>query len=409
MSAGSAVPSVDFNREFWLDVEVPADLIADNWNDEYRTELKEFADSQRIVGNELEVYWRLCRDDDAPQKKTKILEKILAHEEEWGMNLRSAYWFSSGKTPEYISYFFEQIESVVDDTEFEDLFDDFAENGRKFGQVLLLHLFDRNALRSILALDYCYGKKPYSLSRSGVDPSNPLDEIDADAILDQLRADSRRYEAWHRFTFEERQYFAIKRHLRDEVERQVDENQPLETAEFVIVKFRDGLLEIYSEQQTVAERTRTGVNRSFSDDSGIEYEPLDESAPYNHFDNASNQIRSLEEDSGVFTVTGIKAENAPLTGSPTLELSSRRGILDALDDLANSDIDLLSDLDNISYFQVYYQDRSYDLYPERKEASDGEQRWRLRYDSRFPSDEDRDEFESAVEDALGLRPVFEHA
>jgi len=409
MSAGSTLQTVDFDRELWLDVEVPANLIEDNWNDEYRSELKEFADSQRIVGTELEVYWRLFRDDEPPRQKTQIVEEILSHDEEWGMSLRSAYWFSNGKTSEYVSHFFERIEGDVDGTDLEDLYADFRDNGRKFGQVLLLHLFAPDSLKSILALDYCYGKKPYSQSRSGTRPSDPLGDIDADAILNQLRSDSRRYQAWHRFTFDNRDYFAIKRHLRDEVERQVDENQPLETAEFVVVKFREDLLEIYSDRRRIAERTRVGVNRSFSDDSDVEYEPLDRTASHDHFDDPDQQIRSLEEDSDTFTVTGIKAENAPLSGSPTLELSSRGGILDALDDLANSNIDLLEDLDDVSSFQVYYENRSFDLYPERKEASDGEMRWRLRYDSRFPTDEDRDEFEAEVEEALGIRPVFEHS
>lgn len=409
MSVGTTIQPIDFDKEFWLELEVPANLIENNWNDEYRPQLEEFADSQRIVGAELEVYWRLFRDDEPPRQKSQMINKILSHDEEWGMILRSAYWFSSGKTRAFISHFFERIEEDVDGTDLEELYADFRDNDRKFGQVILLHIFSRDSLKSILALDYCYGKKPHSQSKSETNPSDPLNNIDTDAILDQLRSDSRRYQSWHQFTFDGRDYFAIKRHLRDEVERQVDENQPLETAEFVVVKFREDLLEIYSNRQSIAERTRVGVNHSFSDDSDIEYEPLDRTAPHDHFDDPDQQIRSLEEDSNKFTVTGIKAENAPLAGSPTLELSSHDGILNALDDLANSNINLLEDLDDVSSFQVYYEDRSFDLYPELKETSDEGMKWRLRYDSRFPTDEDRDEFEAEVEEALGIRPVFEHS
>lgn len=409
MSMGGSTPTVNFDRDFWLDVEVPADQIKENWDDEYEKELLDYADSQRMVGAELEVYWRLFTDDDPPREKRQRATGIINHNPEWGMNLRSAYWFKDGVNDRFVSPYFKEIKPDVKGTGLEDLYDDFLSNGRKFGQIVFLQLFAPRSLKSILTLEYCRGKKPHSISQTENVPDKPLDDINVDSILERLRTDSREYEGWHRFTYDRKSYLVIKRHLRDGVETQVDENQPIESAEYVVAKFRDDLLEIYSAAKPIAGRTMVGVNNSFPDESDVEYDELDETASHDHLDDIGDRIR-IAESEGKFTVVGIKAENIPLSGSPSMQLKSQEGLTDALDELSeNTKIDLLNDPDSISTIQMTYNDRTFDLYPERKRAPDGENRWRLRYHSRFPSDEERDEFEDAVESAIGLRPVFEHS
>lgn len=409
MSTGVSTPTVNFDRDFWLDVEVPADQIKENWDDEYEEELLDYADSQRMVGAELEVYWRLYTDDDPPREKRQKAVGIINHDPEWGMNLRSAYWFKNGVNDDFVTPYFEEIESDVKGTGLKDLYDDFSSNGRKFGQILFLQLFAPKSLKSILTLEYCHGKKPHSISRAENVPDKPLDEINIDSILDRLRTDSREYEGWHRFTYDGKSYLVIKRHLRDGVETQVDENQPIELAEYVVSKFRDDLLEIYSAAEPIADRTMVGVNNSFPDESDVQYEELDETASHDHLDDIGDRLRTAESD-GKFTVVGIKAENIPLSGSPSIQLKSQEGLTDALDELSEeAGIDLLDDPDSMSTIQVIYNDRIFDLYPKRRRVPDGENRWQLRYHSRFPSDDERDEFEGAVESAIGLRPVFEHS
>jgi hypothetical protein len=422
MSRAEQLPTPSFEPDFWLDLEVPGDIIADNWEEEFSSTLTEYANSQRIVGKELELYWRYFKDEEMPREKENILDEIISHNDQWGMNLYSAYEFSSGKRADYVSYYYDLIESNVASTQQSDLYTDFKENARKFGQVLFLQLYDSDSLRSILALDHCYGKKPRSLSRATSPIADPLDEIEMSDILDQLEEDSRHYRLWHKFTHEANNYIVIKRHFRDDVGRQVNDNRLIELATFVVAKFRGNELEIYSEKPQIAEKARQGINESLPDDSPHLYEPPDESVPQEDLEHARQQIQSMDGEQSTdsnqsvnneqnFALIGVCVDNAPLSGSPKVEISSSEGILGALDDLREKDIMLLNNLSSVAYVRVRFSEKSFKLFPEpvkSDESDDEETRWQFRYHCSFPSEQERDNFEDAMEEETGMRPVFVH-
>lgn len=402
-------PELVFDQDIWLNLEVPADIIDEQWEDDYEDELKERAGSQTILRNELKIAWMQNNEETdknkPPREKTELLSEIKEDDVELAKCIYAAYRFSRGISKSYFSEFYKEISEEVEDTDYEELYNELGGKGRKVGKTLLLYLFNPDSLKSILVLDECHRPKPRAIRQAGLAPDDPIDQLNVGKILKQLESDSREYAEWHNFEYEGKSYLAIKRHLRDQVGRQVDENKEIEEAEFIVIKFRKDYAEVFAQKKTTANRAQKGLNKAFSDEDEIEYEPIEDSVAYDHFENTESKVRSLDESSNL-SVSGIVVENSPLPHSPHLELQADDGIMAAIDELKQKGIDLLEQMDGISQIRVEFGGKKHTLYPSLKETS-GEDKWRLRYNVSSADDETREEFEEEVEDLLGLRPIFE--
>jgi hypothetical protein len=405
---------ISFDRDFWIDVEVPANVIANNWSTEYQSRLSRFVDSQTVVRKELEPYWRRFNPDseDLPGEKSKMLTAISNHDLELAQNLYSIHHFGKNRASEFIDHYFNQLETDADAADLLEYYNDFSDKSRRFGKLLIVDMLGRPKFRDILVLDFCKAKMPDANSTSEDILSDPIEELDTNAILDQLGADSREYDHWHSFEYKSDKYIAIKRHIRDRVERQVDENQDVAEADLVVLRFNDNRLMVYAPTASIANRAVTGVNSAAEDEEGeslVTYEPEGETAGSDHFSDFRTKVEQIQnEDDYDVELTEIGLRQSPLAGSPKVEIKGNSSILPALNQLKQADLDLLEDPDNVRYLKIEYDERPYSVYLNRPER-DGEELWALRYSSSTPTDEERAAFEQFIEETLGITPTYKHS
>lgn len=416
MASTTTSVDISFDPDFWVDVEVPANVIRDNWSegpsDQFRAAMKR----QTIVRKELEPYWRQFNpeDEDLPGRKDALLTAIGGHNIEWSYNLYCIHQFGQNKASEFINHYFQQTEREAQKCGLGNLHDDFSSNSRRFGKLVMIDILNRDSFRDILTLDFCKGKMPDVNAKSENILSDPIDELEIGTVLDQLGADSREYDQWHSFEYKSDQYIVIKRHIRDRVERQVEENQDIAEADLVVLRFSDNQLRVFAPTADIANRARTGVNAAVRDEDKdeeeqIDFEPEGETAPSDHFDDLESRIAEIQgRDDDEAALIEIGVNQSPLAGSPKVDIKGEGDILPALNQLQQANLDLLANPDNVRYLKIRYNERPYQIFLNRPEQ-DGEKRWALRYSSGTPSEEEQEAFEGFVNEILGLKPTYRHS
>jgi len=200
----------------------------------------------------------------------------------------------------------------------------------------------------------------------------------------------------------------IKRQIDDSVERQPEKNQEEEPAEFIVLKFEDQELQIFSEKNTVAEQARTSINRTADD---IEFD---------HPRVTVNREEAAETVSGLMTgetdladspvtVTGFKLGSSPFPNHPSVQMKSDAGIIETVEGLQEAGYDVTDSIDDIERIYLDFEGREYRIYPEEVEHSSEDFHWLFRYNARYLDDEEREQFENEIEEALGIDMVLENS
>jgi hypothetical protein len=410
MSSVSGVVDISFDSDFWIDVEVPANVIRDNWAGEHFDKLRAVVDSPSVVRKEIEPYWRQFNPDsaDLPGRKSQMLTAIGSHNIEWNYNLYCVHYFGRNRASEYIDHYFQRCESDASACGLLNSYNDFRKKSRRFGKLILIDLLDRQSFRDILVLDFCKGKMPEVNAKSENALSDPTEDLEMGTILDQLGADSREFKEWHSFEYDSDWYIAIKRHIRDRVERQVERNQGVAEADLVVLRFVDNRLMIHAPTISIANRARRGVNVAVDDGVAdeISFDVEGDTAEQGHFDNFREKVKQISSyDDAEAELTGIAVRQSPLAYSPDIEITNDNDILPALNQLKQANFDLLADPRKVRRLKINYNERPYNVYLSQLKQDD-EKNWTLRYSSSTPSKEEREAFETFVHEILGLTPTY---
>ncbi|MFC7190691.1 hypothetical protein ACFQL7_13160 [Halocatena marina] len=412
--------TVEISRSFWVELETPYGIIDENW-DRYKQKLERYVtEDYRVSKDLLKAHWCLERDlNNIPYERGPALSHILDDDMEYGKNILCIYRFVSGKNIERIESCFDRIEDKVRGDDFERLYQQISESGNKDAMVAMIQFFDPNVLRDILGLQYCYGRKP-QLIRYSESAFDNLDSLKIDKVADALGVGSESYRPWHNFTHEEKFYVLIKRRLGDEVERQVDQNLEEEPAEFVVLLFSDMELMIFSEKKRIASKSLRIINEMIEQTfkENIDDEEIDEDMIEKHqFEDEGDGLSFTElksaiglardlEDNTDLVLKGIDVSDSNLPNSPEILLKTNRGITKTLDWFEERDVNLLNHPDDVKNLIFMFEGRDFKLLP-KEMSGNGEQEWIFRYDSKYPSEEEREEFESQIREFMNVDVRFE--
>lgn len=411
--AHQELPTLSVSGEYWLDLEVPFQKYKSKWETEYGNRLRRYTHDDRISSRALDVYHQIM-DETLPKSKMIALENIIDEDKEWGLNLLCQYQFAYQKSPSIVKAVANESTAyyTFDDTNLHGTYLRSIQREDKIAIIALLQLDNPDLLKNILSLQFCYGRKPRLNAANNV-----VDGADLVGAVDQIvnrmsQNDFREYENWHHFEHEDSLYILIKRQIMDSVERQAGQNIEEEPAEFVVLEFNDGNLKIFSSNKTIANQAKTSINSVLE----VEFESIEPTVSAEEFDSTVDEIYSfdreqLDEDQkeieGIeeFEVTGIQLSRSPFPGSPSVRMKSEKGILDTIDALQERGFDILENSRNIDTVFTEYKDRQYRLLFKDTEKENGSKV--IRYDSRYPQDQERKEYENIVLQLFGIEAVFE--
>lgn len=408
------VPELTVSNEYWLDLEVPYNKISSKWDTEYEARLRRFVGGDRISSHTFEVYFELL-DHSFPNDKHIALEQILDHDLTWGFNLLCQYDFSYQKSPKLVKEvaFQNGINTYCQDTEFYSPYLNAYDRGEKITLIALTQLFKPEVLKNMLSLQHLYGKKPRLNARDTSAGNFDLNNA-ADAVVDRLSTtDFRQYENWHIFVHNDSTYIMIKRQRTDSVERQAGQNLEEEPADFVVMQFDNDDLKIYADTKTIAHETRTALNDSMN----VNFDTIDTRIPPDRIEPTIEEVFSFDPDDldeeqqevdnvEKFKVTGIKLSSSPLPGHPSLTMKSDAGILDSIDALAERGYDIIENSNDIEVVFTEFGEREFKLLFKETEI-DGETVNVIRYDARYPENEEKLEYEQLVRELFDIDAIFE--
>ena len=243
--AKADLPDLNINEELWVELEVPYGKIKEKWDQRYKTELESDIDNGRIGEPILRIYATIL-DLDHLESIDVLFEEILSHDERWGYNLLCLKEFIDYKSLEFFKHYRDFLYQGCEGTSIHTYYNDAWDSEDKVALAGLLQILDPDGkrLKSIHALDYCDRKKPKTVSvDSKLDDFNLKTEAE-EVVAEIQSGESRRYEKWHAFEYDRRQYVLIKREIGDDVERQATGNIQEEPATFVALRYTDGELEI---------------------------------------------------------------------------------------------------------------------------------------------------------------------
>ncbi|GAA1340862.1 hypothetical protein GCM10009647_084560 [Streptomyces sanglieri] len=401
--------SLPISEDDWKELIVPYGKIKDKWDSIYRSELED--DYERTPGVKkltLLCYYEYLDIDEKISKKEDALEKILDENEKLKYDLYAVVYFSkySINSPSTIKSCFDRCESLVDGTDYEDLYDDISESPDQVARTALLHFIDYNLLKDIIVLDHCHGQTPST--QAAIGNSDKADKIvdEAEQITDHMEQfEDRDIDIWHDFEHEGEHYVAISREIGDDVEQQVKENLEEAPAELVTLRTRDGRLEVMANSGKIASRARSGLGKS-DEDFDIEMDPP--STDSNDVSDAISTLESTEGDSpSEMTLRGLKNKNSPLHGSPTVEIRGESDISMAIEQLREEGYDLTESIGNVERFDVRYDGKTYNLYPEPAGSRSDDGGWIVKYGAQGLSDTERRDFEEQAEELLGIPVIYE--
>jgi len=401
--------SLPISEDDWKELIVPYGNIKDKWDSIYSSHLED--DFERTPGVKkltLQCYYVLLGIDDKINKKADALEKILDENEELKYDLYAVVYFSKYRinSPSTIKACFDRCESLVDGTDYEDLYDDISESSDQVARVALLHFIDPELLKDIIVLDHCHGQTPSTQATIG--NTDKADKIadQADEITDHMeKFEDRDIDIWHDFEHKGEHYVAISREIGDDVEQQVEENQEEAPAKFVTLRTRDGSLEVMADSGKIASRARSGLGKS-DEDFDIDIDPP--STDSGNVDDAVSKLDSTQGDSpSEMTLRGLKNESSPLHGSPSVEIRGESDISMAIEQLREEGYDLTESIGNIERFDVRYDGKTYKLYPEPAGSGSDDDGWIVKYGAQGLSDSERRDFEEQAEELLEIPVIYE--
>ncbi|ELY99568.1 hypothetical protein [Natrialba aegyptia] len=401
--------SLPISEDDWKELIVPYGKIKNKWDSIYDSELED--DFERTPGVKkltLLCYYEYLDIDEKISKKEDALEKILDKNEKLKYDLYAVVYFSKYciTSPSTIKSCFDRCESLVDGTDYEDLYDDISESPDQVARAALLHFIDYNLLKDIIVLDHCHGQTPSTQATIG--NSDKADKIvdEAGEIRDHMEQfEDRDIDIWHDFEHEGEHYVAISREIGDDVEQQVEENLEEAPAELVTLRTRDGRLEVMANSGKIASRARSGLGKS-DQDFDIEMDPP--STDSNDVSGAISTLDSTEGDSpSEMTLRGLKNKNSPLHGSPTVEIRGESDISMAIEQLREEGYDLTESIGNVERFDVRYDGKTYNLYPEPAGSGSDDGGWIVKYGAQGLSDTERRDFEEQAEELLDIPVIYE--
>ena len=416
--AKSELPDLDIDENLWVELEVPYGKIEEKWDQRYKAELESHIKEGRIGESILQIYAELL-DLDYIESPEVLFEEIIANDERWGYNLLCLKHFSDYKKLDFFKSYQKFLYRRCGGTELQPHYHTAWQSDDKVTLTGLLQLFDPEGVRlkSIHALDYCDKKKPKTVVVDSEFEDFNL-QSEAEEIVAEIQSDElRKYQKWHSFEYDGREYVLIKREIGDDVERQATGNIEEEPATFVALRHTDGELEIMSEKLSVANKARRGVNESVED---VEFESVD---PRATTDDVKRTVEGLldedldtrleeadpEIDADRLVVTGVKLSNSPFPGHPSIQMKTDRGIIQTIRALKEVNYDLLEDIDDIAVIYTRFDGREYSIRPKQQEQSEGETRWKFTFDARQPPREEREDFEQLISNAFDIDLVFERS
>jgi len=410
MSQQSATkPSLPISEDQWKDLRVPYENIKEKWDSIYSSHLDDdFERSPGVKKLTLQSYYENLDISGKINKKEDALEKILDVDEEWKYDLYAVVYFSKYciNSPSTIKSCFDRCESKADGTDYEDLYDDISESPDPVARVALLHFLDYDLLKDILVLDHCHGRTPSTQATIGNSDKEDKIADQADQITGHMeKFEDRDIELWHDFEHNGEHYVAISREIGDDVEQQVEGNLEEAPAELVTLRTREGSLEIMANSGKIASRARSGLGKS-DEDFDIDITP-----PSTDSEDVLDAVSTLDSTQGEspsqMTLRGIKNKNSPLHGSPTIEIRGESDISMAIEQLREEGYDLTESIGNIERFDVRYNGKTYNLYPELVRSESDDDGWIVKYGAQGLSDTERRDFEEQAEELLEIPVMYE--
>jgi hypothetical protein len=138
---------------------------------------------------------------------------------------------------------------------------------------------------------------------------------------------------------------------------------------------------------------------------------IDTSLSSTDSDNVSEAISTLDSTEGdspsEMTLRGIKNKASPLHGSPTVEIRGESDISMALEQLSEEGYDLTESIGHIERFDVRYNGKTYNLYPEPAGSGSDDGGWIVKYGAQGLSDSERRDFEAQAEELLDITVIYE--
>jgi len=412
------LPRLEVESELWLDLEIPYGKFREKWDRDYEGILREHVVKGRIEHRVLNIYLTLL-DENQVTDKSEALDTIIGHDETWGYNLLCVKRFADYKNVDYFKHFKPFLLKNCEDTDLYECYLSNWQSDNKKGLAALIQLFDPEGsrLKTIHGLDYCENKKPQLISMgSGFEDFDIVE--DADRIVAKMdNMETRQYSRWHSFEYNGATHVMVKREMDDAVERQAIQNIEEEPAEFVVLRYIEGELEIISSTKEIAGHARSGINSTVE---GAEFSEVDAGADRNQLSDTVRGIfgggdsEPLEEsgeydlEQGDLRITGIKTSSSPLPGHPKIEMQSDAGIMDAIEALRRYEYDLTESIDDVEVIYTEFNDRKYTIRPKERRRAEDEVYWVFQYNVRGSNREERNEFEDAMNDLFDIDPLYEH-
>lgn len=409
-STTSSFPALTYTTENWLDLEVPGEIIDDNWSDDdQRGIARTRASTQSISMGALKVAWKQVRDqsdrDKVKQSKEDTFDLIDDLDSDVLKCMYASYLFSRGTKERYISHFYNQLVGSIH-PEYDELYNKLNSKNRKVGKTMFLYLYDPDALKGIFTLDHIDQRKPREIGQSTTSIGNPLDNVSTDRLEETAKSDKRSAKHWHSFEYKNNPYITIKRHYRDAVNPQTTKNEEVEEAEYVVTKFDGDTVDIHTEKKGTANTIRDSLGSAHSNPD-VEFEPAEERKPPDHFEDTTPlEITNKIDGKKGYTVTGILTEDTKFSKNPTLKLytDDKDAVLPAIRDLRDVNDKFFTEIRNINHFIIAKNNTTYTLLPKQEDSGDFQ--WFVRYQARGASDAERKEFEKDIGSILNITPCF---
>jgi len=158
--------SLEGDREFWVDIEVPYGKIREKWDEEYERRIRDRLDGGLLHERILDLYFELIGQSNRPDDPVIAFEQLVENDERLGYNLCAQHEFAYGKNLGIVkNCAYNAVAGPVADTPVYSIYLDAYDALDKVTLTALIQLFDTNVLKDILGLNYCHGKGPRTLAQ----------------------------------------------------------------------------------------------------------------------------------------------------------------------------------------------------------------------------------------------------
>ncbi|WP_423745126.1 hypothetical protein V5735_03615 (plasmid) [Haladaptatus sp. SPP-AMP-3] len=389
-------------RDFWVELEIPHGLYKSKWDD-HSDRLERLVEGSSILKRHFTPHWEIVETKSIPSK-TVAIQTLISDYPEWARSILSAYEFSLNTNEDLVLAQLNDI-SLEDDNPLSSHVDTAIDRSDKKFAIILLDLLEPERLKDIYILSYLRRRSPIKTFEV-TNTDDPFEDIAESEILGEINDKSRESHIWHRFDADGDSLLVIKVHEEDDVRVQPDTNTEVEEAEILILKSTSEGIQVYSSDSGFLGATRRGIQKGIetadNDIDQCDVTPSDEIISHQEYDDAVEKIESGDLGSDL-VLHKLYVENAPLAGSPKLRLMDAiGGLSNTLDDFRSKDIELLADPDSVEQIGISYQNRVFTLYPSTDDSG-----VRLRYRPSVNDEQLLRDFESEIEQTLGVSVIFE--